>query len=83
MTIELHHRLTGPVYLVFILLHLFWFLVEQNMRVCWKSLLERLFQSMEDELTEKLSNLVGMFETLMLLNMPLPNIISLMYGDTH
>lgn len=83
MTIKLHHRLTGHVYLVFILLHLFWFLVEQNMRVCWKSLLERLFQSMEDELMEKLSNLVGMFKTLMLLNMPLPNIISLTYGDAH
>lgn len=83
MTIKLHHRLTGPVYLVFILLHLFWFLVEQDMRVCWKSLLERLFQSMEDELMEKLSNLVGMFKTLMLLNMPHPNIISLMYGDAH
>lgn len=83
MTIKLHHRLTGPVYLVFILLGLFWFLVEQDMCICWKTLLECLFQSMEDELIGKLSNLVGVFKTLMLLNMPLPNIISLKHGDAH
>ena len=75
MTIKCHHRLTGPAYLVFILLGLFWFLVEQDMRVCWKSLLECLFQSMDDELIEKLPNLVGVFKTLIPLNTPLPNII--------
>lgn len=41
------------------------------MRVCWKSPLECLFQSVDDELIGKLSNLVGELKTLMSLNMPL------------